>query len=178
MPSLVRNHLMEKISPEECFRVLELDPSASPAEVRSAFRRLAKENHPDLNKSRRQRSRFQDIVQAYRVLQHEMNLHPAGADVRICPTCGRYKELLEGLDGRLACSDCLLGETRRKRHLPAPIWQTVKHLSVVVLYGASVILLIQSMVTGHLGYAAGSLACAVIGLVVLAVTVLLIRDVR
>ena len=169
---------MEQMSPEECFRVLELEASAGPAEVRAAFRRLAKECHPDLRMSPGGIGRFQQIVRAYRVLQHELRLHPAESDVRICPICGRYKELLEGLDGRPACAECLLGETRRKRHLPAPFMQTVKHLSVVALYVAAIVLLIQWLVTENLGYALASLACAVTGLVVLAVTVLHVREVR
>jgi len=169
---------MDKMSPEECFRVLEVEASASPAEVRAAFRRLAKENHPDLSGGRARQNRFTEVVRAYRILKHELNLHPDGSDVRICPTCGRYRELLESLEGRAACADCLLGETRRRRHLPLPFMKTVKHLPVVALYAASVILLTWAMSTEDLTYAAWSLACAAGGLVVLAVTVMLVREIR
>jgi len=166
------------MSPDECFRVLGLDRAASPDQVRSTFRRLAKENHPDLNPDGSQQRRFETIVKAYRTLKNELNLHPDGSDVRICPVCGQYKELLEGLDGRILCSDCLLGETRRKHFLPQPIMTTVKHLSVIGLYVAAIVLMIRSFATEDLGPAAWSFACALLGLVILATTVLRVRDVR
>ena len=169
---------MEKMSPEECFLMLELDASASPDEVRAAFRRLAKQNHPDLSRGRSQQKRFEQIVKAYRILKNELKLHADGSDVRICPACGRYKELLEGLDGRSLCPDCLLGEPRRKHFLPQPVITTVKHLSVVGLYVAAIVLMIQSFISEDVVPAAWSFACALAGLIILAVTVLRLRNVR
>jgi hypothetical protein len=169
---------MDKMSPDECFRVLELDVSASPDQVRAAFRRLAKKNHPDLSRGRSQQKRFEQIVDAYRILKNELKLHADGSDVRICPGCGQYKELLEGLDGRSRCPDCLLGETRRKRFLPQPVFTTAKHLLVVGLYVVAIVLMIQSFVTEDLVPAVWSFGCALAGLIILAVTVLRIRNVR
>jgi hypothetical protein len=169
---------MKNPSPKQCYRILELAPSASPVEIRAAFRRLAKENHPDLNKSRRAQARFMEVTRAYRILQNELNLHPDGSELRLCPQCGRYAELLEGLDGRATCSECLLGQTRRKGFLPPPIWKTAKHLSVVTLYLVSLVLFIKSLKTGDLSYSLYSLAAVMIGLLILAATVFSIQEVK
>jgi hypothetical protein len=49
--------------------VLELDASATADDVKSAYRRLAKENHPDLAKGEDAATRFQAVQAAYEVLR-------------------------------------------------------------------------------------------------------------
>lgn len=110
-------------------RAQELEPGASGDEVRAAFRRLARRYHPDLDRTRRGQQRFVQVVQAYRALQMELGLHPDPTRYRLCPGCGHYAELLDGLDGRAGCTECLLGFTQRGRYLPLPIVISVRHVA-------------------------------------------------
>jgi hypothetical protein len=56
---------------DQYYRTLGLQPKATPEEIRRAYRRLAKQYHPDLNPSPDARARFLDIVEAYEVLLGE-----------------------------------------------------------------------------------------------------------
>ncbi len=49
--------------------VLELDASCSADDVKASFRRLAKANHPDVNKDAEAALRFQQVQAAYDVLR-------------------------------------------------------------------------------------------------------------
>ncbi|MBM2842672.1 MAG: chaperone protein DnaJ, partial [Anaerolineales bacterium] len=53
------------------YEVLEVGRSASPAELRRAYRRLAKQYHPDVNKDDNSEERFKEINEAYAVLSDE-----------------------------------------------------------------------------------------------------------
>jgi molecular chaperone DnaJ len=53
------------------YQVLEIGRSASPEEVRRAFRRLARQYHPDLNGSPEAEERFKEINEAYEVLSDD-----------------------------------------------------------------------------------------------------------
>jgi len=161
---------MVKRSAQDCLRTLALPVTATGAEVRAAFHRLAKHYHPDLNPSREAHQRFKEVLRAYRVLQYEYGLLTEASHYRICPQCGEYAELLEALDGRAACIPCLLGKTRRTLYLPAPLFVAVRHLSVVVCYGLAAWLLVRHLQTGALHLAFWSLASAVTGFLLLAVT--------
>ena len=61
MPQVVRPQL-------DYYAVLEIAPSADPAEVNSAFRRLAWRYHPDRNPASGATLQFQDINEAHQVL--------------------------------------------------------------------------------------------------------------
>jgi molecular chaperone DnaJ len=50
------------------YEVLGVDRGASPEEIKRAFRRLAREHHPDVNKDDHAAERFKDINEAYQVL--------------------------------------------------------------------------------------------------------------
>ena len=50
------------------FEILEVDKSASQAEIKTAYRRLAAKFHPDRNKSEDAIERFQSIQESYSVL--------------------------------------------------------------------------------------------------------------
>lgn len=163
---------------EECFRTLGLEPSASAHDVQSAFRRLAKRYHPDQNPTERDARRFVLIVHAYRLLQDEFRARGVGLRLQRCPRCGYWGELMEALDGRAACVNCLLGVTRLQRFLPMPIIEVVRHASVIGLYVASIALAMGYVSTGELRYSYLSLLSAVLGLVVLGVTCVMVRDVR
>ncbi len=51
------------------YRILELSPGASKAEVKKAYRRLARKYHPDVNRSPEAHQKFQMIEEAYRMIQ-------------------------------------------------------------------------------------------------------------
>lgn len=153
---------------EDNLRTLGLPRSASAADARAAFRRLAKQHHPDVARAAADHRRFAEIVHAYRELQQAWKDATDEHGHRRCPTCRRWAELLEGLDGRVACLDCLLGESDRRRFLPLPVLVTVRHVGVMLCYAASAAL----GLTGHAGW---SLLLVVAGLATLAVTCMRIR---
>jgi len=49
----------------ESFEVLGLSEDATPRQVKSAWRRLAREFHPDLNPARDAAERFREIAEAF-----------------------------------------------------------------------------------------------------------------
>lgn len=53
------------------YDVLGVDKSASDAEIKSAFRKLAKKYHPDLNKEPDAAEKFKEVQEAYEVLSDE-----------------------------------------------------------------------------------------------------------
>ena len=63
------------------YRTLGLSNGASLDEVRKAYRRLAKQHHPDMNPGEGSRERFLEIVEAYEVLMGERNPQPKRAPV-------------------------------------------------------------------------------------------------
>ena len=52
------------------YRILQLDPSAEPAAIAAAYRRLALKYHPDKNKSDGATARMQEINEAYQILRN------------------------------------------------------------------------------------------------------------
>jgi hypothetical protein len=116
-----------------------------------------------------------EVVRAYRVLQAALDLD-SGQALRRCPRCGRFAELLDGLDGRPGCVDCLLGETQRRRYLPLPTIEVIRHIGVLALYATSLGLIVYSAATANLASAIGGLTSAAAGLLLLALACLRVRD--
>lgn len=54
--------------PRDYYEILEVDRSASPDEVKKAFKKAAKKYHPDLNKDPDAEARFKEATEAYDVL--------------------------------------------------------------------------------------------------------------
>src|SRR5687768_5196987 len=53
------------------YEVLEVNRSARPDDIRRAYRRLARQYHPDLNPSAEAEERFKEINEAYEVLSDD-----------------------------------------------------------------------------------------------------------
>ena len=53
------------------YEVLGVDKNASDAEIKSAYRKLAKKYHPDVNKEEGAAEKFKEIGEAYSVLGDE-----------------------------------------------------------------------------------------------------------
>lgn len=53
---------------KDYYEILGVKRSASDAEIKSAFRKLARKYHPDVNKTKEAESKFKDINEAYEVL--------------------------------------------------------------------------------------------------------------
>jgi len=58
----------ERLVPEDPYAELEVDPQAGTAELRSAYRRLVRSVHPDVNPDPEARIRFEALTAAYAVL--------------------------------------------------------------------------------------------------------------
>jgi curved DNA-binding protein CbpA len=53
---------------ENCYEILGVQPGASAAEIRRAYRKRAKELHPDTSRTQEKTELFQQVVRAYKVL--------------------------------------------------------------------------------------------------------------
>ena len=53
---------------KDYYSILGVDKGASDDEIKSAYRRLAKKYHPDLNKTPEAAAKFKEINEAYQVL--------------------------------------------------------------------------------------------------------------
>ena len=61
---------------QDYYSILQLSPDATPEDIKTAFRRLARQYHPDLNRhSTDTTAKFQQIYQAYEVLSDEQKRH-------------------------------------------------------------------------------------------------------
>ena len=69
---------MSSLTLAQCFRALQLQPGASLAEVKTAFRKLAFQFHPDLNPSPEAASMFRKINEAYVLLSKTLPETPPG----------------------------------------------------------------------------------------------------
>lgn len=74
---------------QECFKILRLEPSAGPATIKQAYRKLAFELHPDLNPGLPDASkRFQELNEAYVLLMQEYANTSYGARARTADHSG------------------------------------------------------------------------------------------
>src|SRR4029450_3595984 len=60
------------------FGVLGLSREASDSEIKRAYRRLARDLHPDVNPDPEAKERFQEVTRAYEALTHPENRRIVG----------------------------------------------------------------------------------------------------
>ena len=67
---------------KDFYQILGVTDSASQAEIKKAYRRLARELHPDVNPDPQTQERFKEITQAYEVLSdpEKRQMYDLGAD--------------------------------------------------------------------------------------------------
>ena len=53
------------------YEILGIEKSASAKEIKSAYRKLAKQYHPDRNKQEGAESKFKEVQEAYEILSDE-----------------------------------------------------------------------------------------------------------
>jgi DnaJ-class molecular chaperone len=105
---------MASLAPHE---ILDLDPDATPAEIRSAYRRLALQVHPDTNRGDPfAAARFREVRAAYEAMLRDHERSPAAAigPVRVaCVLVGPH------LVGTLPIRG---SGARRHRWIPLTLW--------------------------------------------------------
>ena len=55
---------------KDYYEILGVKRDATEAEIKSAYRKLARKYHPDVNKTKEAESKFKDINEAYKVLSN------------------------------------------------------------------------------------------------------------
>ena len=62
---------VSRVEKRDYYEVLGVSKTATDKEIKSAFRRLAKQYHPDVNKAPDAEEKFKEIQEAYAVLSDE-----------------------------------------------------------------------------------------------------------
>ena len=60
---------------KDYYNILGVKRDATEAEIKSAYRKLARKYHPDVNKTKEAESKFKDINEAYEVLAVKVTHH-------------------------------------------------------------------------------------------------------
>ncbi|MGF1486293.1 MAG: J domain-containing protein [Prochloraceae cyanobacterium] len=71
---------------EKSYKALKIKKGATLDEIKSAYRKLARRYHPDLNpKNRKAEARFREITQAYQILNnhYRQESEPSGEESQI-----------------------------------------------------------------------------------------------
>lgn len=68
---VIRFAKIETMTRQDYYETLGVSKDSSPAEIKSAYRRLAKKYHPDVNKEEQAEQKFKEIGEAYEVLGNE-----------------------------------------------------------------------------------------------------------
>lgn len=113
---------------KDYYAVLGIEPGAGEAEIKQAFRRLARKYHPDVSKARDAEDRFKAVNEAYEVLRDPQRRseydalraggHRPGAAFRPPPGYGPADGLGDGANGNAAFSDffeAFFGSKARQR---------------------------------------------------------------
>lgn len=86
-----KNDPTKKQAPQSLYELLTLDAKAKADEIKSAYRRLAKLTHPDVNKEPDASERFRAIQNAYEILSDDFKRKKYDAGLRLMQTTnGQY----------------------------------------------------------------------------------------
>lgn len=135
----------KRMAIEDCCSILGVELFADAEAIKAAFRRIAKEHHPDVNPAAASQQVFVDAVHAYRTLLERLRHTSRDVTWGACPRCDRNETLLPTPAGDLACADCLLGRTRLRRLLPAPVMVVLRHVAVWSAYACGLVLLAAAL---------------------------------
>ncbi|GMV97484.1 MAG: J domain-containing protein [Phycisphaerae bacterium] len=157
------------LDPSECLRLLELPESATVAEIKRAYRRLAQRFHPDKQgQDETSRGRFIAVVRAYRCLMRTARLVEKGRPIGRCCVCRRFGEVSVGLDGLVRCPACLLRPGGRPL-LPLPVFTVVRCLSAAALLVVAVFLMFSALRNRSILAAAAAFLTGLAALIALAI---------
>ena len=115
------------------YNILGVSPDASPGEIKNAFRRKAKEFHPDLNKTDYAHEKFSDINEAYTYL---IDLH-AGRPGRETQTWERdeyYRQWVERERQKARAKAAKRARMRFEEFKKSEIYRTTSRLSHMLDY--------------------------------------------
>ena len=59
---------------KDYYEILGVKRGATESEIKSAYRKLARKYHPDVNKTKEAEAKFKDINEAYEVLGDKQNV--------------------------------------------------------------------------------------------------------
>ena len=54
---------------KDYYKILGVERKAAADDIKAAYRKLARQNHPDINKEKGAEARFKEIAEAYEVLK-------------------------------------------------------------------------------------------------------------
>ena len=70
-PFVVLNMGVEQVSKRDYYEVLGLGKDASQDEIKKAYRKMARQYHPDVNKAADAEDKFKEVKEAYDVLSDD-----------------------------------------------------------------------------------------------------------
>jgi hypothetical protein len=165
--------------PVECLRILGVAASASPREIKRAYRRLALKLHPDRRRGDDDaRRRFVQLSKAYQTLMRAARVREQAKErdreVGICRHCGQFAQVFHSPDGVVLCERCIL-KPRGMLFLPLPAIVVVKCAATIALNALAVGFLIVGWVQQSMWLSGVACGTGLLGLIALAVTCLSIR---
>jgi curved DNA-binding protein len=116
---------------KDYYSILGIEATASAAEIKTAYRRLARKYHPDVSKEKEAEARFKSVNEAYEVLKDpqkrqeydriKANGYRSGEDFRPPPGFGggSYNDFGSAGGGFSDFFESLFGQARRANESPA-----------------------------------------------------------
>ena len=77
---------------EDYYKILGLNSSATPDEIRRAYRVLARRYHPDVNPGEKSAEKFKDIAEAYKILSDEAKKRKYDSDFNASFRSGSFRD--------------------------------------------------------------------------------------
>lgn len=91
---------------KDYYRILDVPPSATPAEVRAAYKRQSLRWHPDRNEGRDTTRQMQDVNEAYTILNDEASRRRYDEEYeRFCQSCSSRRREEPRREGQDSAAD-------------------------------------------------------------------------